>query len=410
MNTIKAIYTTAFTLSAASLVACGPAPDSSEITLNADVEKQAKVIDNTLPKLGKKKARLLITLSCRKGNLPGQSVSVMPIRAEVMLADNAYTEWLTQKSVDAIKKNIEAGEDVARYNFEVSVQGEEDGIVDFELLAQRPVRVAIIPNDPRFTLMPSTLSNHEWARPLIQNGKTAKFNLIMTQAWCDKNHGIRRIEPDSYNIQVQGFSADYKSMKSAGFGVDKRFYFRENTGNETFLKGSLSNQVHLSENISHMKINNVQSIWRIKRVCGNSADSLDMTVKADAALGVKSYDGSIGGNAVQCTEAWNTSYPFTYTRHGNEDYPASELYLRAVDSHNTRQRSTCDYKELAKINSPGPSYPEGCLESSVRHINVFEDAPGSGVFPWGKLHKYSWRIDLTKPEVVKGKVPPTILD
>ena len=150
-----------------------------------------------------------------------------------------------------------------------------------------------------------------------------------------------------------------------------------------------------------MIINNVQTEKRIKRVCGSEGDSLDMTIRADGALGVKVYSGTIGGDIVNCRESYAAHYPFTYAvNYRDANTPAVELYIRHVDSHNNRQRSNCPADTLVKIDTPSISYPSGCMESVIIHTNIFEAGSASGVFPWGKLHKYSHRFDLTKLEEV----------
>ncbi|MEE9346559.1 MAG: hypothetical protein V3U82_00085 [Robiginitomaculum sp.] len=391
------------------LTACGPADLNAPIDSAPDMEPSApapsaeaspspssSLSSGPATKPDRASARAFITISCQRGNLPGQSVAILPLKAKLLLADNDYAEHFTARMMDNIKNDIEE-------DLQLEGQGGDDGYASIHLVTDGKVRAAILPDDARFALS-APLSNNEWARVDLQNGKTVKFNFVMSQAYCDKGRTMRAIDPSSYNIQVNGFSADYDDVRRVALGVEKLAYFRRNDGDKAFPAGELADETH------HMVINNVQSHRRIKRVCGKSEDSLDVTIKADGALGVQTYEGTIGGKIIQCTEAWNTYYPFTYTRHRNKEvYPASEWYLRKVDSHNTRERSDCPYETLAKIQTPGTSYPQACLESSITHVNVFEAEQAKGVFPWGQLHKFSYRTDLTKGGAVNGKVPQTIL-
>ena len=408
MKTAISLLAQAGLISSFALAGCSPAP---EMDTAKDIAETSAAQPRQDKAADKNKASVFVTISCHRGNLPGQNVSIMPIKAKIMIADEAYAEVFTERLMYNLKNDIDE-------DLELEAMGNENGHASIALLTDGKVRAAILPDDERLVMVPNNLSNYEWARLDLQNGKTAKFNYVMAQAYCDKNQGIRSIDPISYNIQIMGFSTDYGSTTSAGFGVDKQFYARANSGGAfkfypnygTNLNGDKSG-VYMDEQISSMLINNVQSKKRIKRVCGTRADSLDVTIKTDGALGIKSYSGTIGGNAVQCEESYLTHYPFTYVRAGDDvNHTASERYLRHVDSHNTKQRSNCPADKLAKIDSPSISYPRACLESAIIHTNVFEAAPSSGVFPWGKLHKFSHRFDLTKPEEVKGKVPPTLLE
>ena len=390
------------------LSACTPDTEPEAITIAEDEASTAAppAPKETLPPI-QGNTRLYVTISCKFGTIPGTDVSTMPINAYVAIVDEKYGEDITARMI--------AGEE----NFDPFISDNigEDGIIDFNFDEDRTYDIAVASMDERLELGPGNVSDHAWNRVKIKKGETLHKDFTMTQFWCDKDRAIRGIEPSSYNIQVSSFGTDYDDTASAGFGVDKQFYSRANSG------GTFKYYAHYGTNLSGKKrgpyledgrksmiINNVQTEKRIKRVCGSEEDSLDMTIKSDGALGVKTYSGTIGGDIVNCAESYAAHYPFTYAENYRDaNTPAVELYIRHVDSHNNRQRSNCPAETLAKIDTPSIAYPGGCMESAIIHTNVFEAGSSSGVFPWGKLHKYSHRFDLTKLEEVKGKVPPTIL-
>lgn len=404
MNALKLLYL-GILGSAIFVAGCSPTVDPVSIPVSEQSADVIKTGDIAVPSAEAGNTRLYVTISCHRGTIPGTTVSTMPINAYVSIADEKYIADLSAKLISG------QGDDPF-----ISDYIGEDGIIDFDFDEQRSYTLAVASTDERLGLSPEIVSNHAWNRVQIEKGKTVHHKFIMAQAWCDKDRGIRGIDPDSYNIQVMGFSPDYDSTTRAGFGVDKQFYARTNSG------GSFKYNVdygasrngskrgpYLDNGAKTMVINNVQTEKRIKRVCGSDENSLDVTIRADGALGVKTYSGDIGGDIVNCREAYATEYPFTYAQsYSDAKTPGVELYVRHVDSHNNKYRTNCPAETLAKINTAPITYPGGCLESIIVHTNIFE-AGGAGVFPWGRLHKYSHRFDLTKLEEVKGKVPPTIL-
>lgn len=397
-------------------VSCAPSPDlskqanadqhpSAQMDIPQNAAETAHIPDETNPPLPEKATgdtHIHVTISCHRGMIPGTNVTAIPINATVSVVDEKYFEDFSAAMGRGEGSNWFIREDTG-----------EDGIIDIHFVENRKYDMSVIVMDKRFpNVMPS---NHAWGRMKVQKGSTVHKNFVMTQAWCDKDREIRGIDPTSYNIQVLDFPSDYDDIKIAGFGVQKRFYARANdSGNFKYYAnyGAKFNgrKQGLYLQKKSMIITNVQSEKRIKRICG-ATGNVDMTIKSDGALGVKTYSGTVDNEIIECKQAYSTYYPYTYA----DDYdgittPDIEPNIRHVDSKNSLQRTTCPADISAKMGTAPVTYPGACLESTITHVNIFErDPSATKVFPWGKLHQYSVRYDLTKPEEEVGKVPPTLL-
>lgn len=385
-----------------------PDPQSTIPSPSSTATSSTPETSNPLPdSTAKGDTRIHVTISCHRGTIPGTNLTSMPINAYVAIVDEKYLEGLTARLV--------SGEE--DYSPFIADNIGEDGIIDLDFNEDRKYDVMVAAMDERLQLSAAIVSDAAWNRLKVQKGTTVHKNFIMAQAWCDKDREIRGIDPQSYNIQVLDFSPDYDDISVAGFGVKKRFYARATSAGafkyyvnyRTNLNGKKRGP-YLENGSKSMIITNVQSETHIKRTCG-AEGNVDMIIKSDGALGVKTYSGTADNEIIECKQAYLTHYPYTYA--GDYDdvtTPDAELYIRQVDSHNTMHRTSCPTDIDAKVASAPVTYPGACLESTITHTNIFErDPSASEAFPWGRLHKYSYRYDLTKPEEVEGKVPPTLL-
>lgn len=391
------------------LTACSPTAEISDETGAKPklASEQNAVKTSPLAKAtpqAKGDTRIHVTMSCHRGTVPNTNLPSIPVDVYVVNIDKKFHDEFPNKLV-------------TQENYNPFLQGTtgEDGFIDINLDEDRKYDISIAVMDKRY---PNAIpSNYAWGKIKVQKGTTVHKNFVMTQAWCDKDREIRDIDPASYNIQINDFSGDYDDISIAGFGVKKRFYARENSAgafkyyvNYRTNLNEKKRGVHLENGASSMVITNVQSLKHIKRICGTTRN-VDMIIKSDGALGIKTYSGTVDNEIIECKQAYSTHYPYTYANdYDGISTPDIEPNIRHVDTKNSLQRTSCPEDIGAKVASAPVTYPGACLESVITHTNVFElDPSASKVFPWGKLHKYSYRYDLTKPEETKGKVPPTIL-
>ncbi len=349
------------------------------------------------------RAGLYVTLSCPIGNMPGFDRRVVPMNVNILASDNNYIQML-QKTIHNSPDDVVMQEQIG-----------EDGFIAVNLLGMDSAKFKILALDKRFD--PAFVINHEWSRIILQKGKIVHKNYIMSQVWCDRenNRDIRGIMPQSYAIQYSSFDKTYDWARPAQTRPPVLMFYSRTTAKGAFKKVSAPealnvDAVDIALDATHqpMVINNIQTEGRHKGSCKMPGYEFDLTIKTDAALGVKTITGMLNRKPIDCREAWVVYLPYTYDPEERfQNRQARSKLLRYLDS-GTKVRSNCKMKEINKVMAGPATYPDDCMGSNITYTTVFS-ATKKPVMPWGFPHKFAKRGDLTVWETKKGEVPPTVL-
>ena len=356
-------------------------------------------------------AKVQVTLSCRQGTLPKRSVRIMPLNARFMrlgLEPKFEIYGLEEDNPTAIFGNF-GSDGLASFNLPAGVDKVE-------------IRALPLVMDGDTVLVGShNVSNDKDQTVWVERGKTVVKNFIMEQAFCDEHRDIREIgvtattAATNFFVAIEGLGDNYDAedgirvLGLMGGAAHKRFYTRSRTHGD-LARGKYG--AKFTENRRVMRVRNIQTVRRVKRICGDSKFNMDMTIRSDMELGIKTFDGSGPTGIVQCKKAYVTHMPVSYVEDlDDDDFYRRELeanQLRLIPENNsardmTEFRSTCA-PEAAIMDAPY-NWEIDCFEADQTTSKIFEYVPGD---PIGRVHGYTVRFDLGGPELVEGQVNPGV--